>query len=41
MNLDELADTWRTQSAVTEVGQSGTAIDELPSGLSELRKVSQ
>jgi hypothetical protein len=32
---------WRPQSAVTHVDQSGKAIDDLPSGLSELRKVSQ
>ena len=41
MKQDTLANPWRSQSAVTQVGPSGTAIDELPSSLDTLRKVSQ
>jgi len=41
MKLDALAYLWRSQSAVTQVGPSGAAIDDLPSSLSGLRKVSQ
>ena len=41
MKQDALADPWRSQSAVTQVGPSGMSIDELPSSLSGLRKVSQ
>jgi len=41
MKVDALAYPWRSQSAVTQVGPSGAAIDDLPSSLSGLRKVSQ
>jgi transglutaminase superfamily protein len=35
------ADPWRSQSAVTQVGPSAPAIDDLPSSLEGLRKISQ
>lgn len=35
------ADPWRSQSAVTQLGRSHTAVDDLPSDLSALRAVSQ
>ncbi len=41
MKQDGLAEPWRSQSAVTQVGPSGTAINELPSSLNGLRQVSQ
>jgi hypothetical protein len=41
MNSSKLTESWRTQSAVTHVDQSGKAIDDLPSSLSSLREVSQ
>ncbi len=41
MKPDTLADPWRSQSAVTQVGPSGKALDDLPSSFGGLRKVSQ
>ncbi len=41
LKQDAMADPWRSQSAVTQVGQSGPAIDNLPSTLDGLREVSQ
>lgn len=41
MKLDALAGPWRSQSAVTQVGPSSIAIDDLPSSLNGLRKVSR
>ncbi len=41
MKPDALADPWRSQSAVTQVGPSHTAIDDLPSSLGGLRRASQ
>jgi hypothetical protein len=41
MNEEILADPWRSQSVVTSVGRSTSAIDDLPSDLFGLREVSQ
>jgi len=41
MKWGKLSDPWRTQSAVTQVNQSGKSIDDLPRNLSKLREVSQ
>jgi hypothetical protein len=41
MGREEQHVAWRAQSAVTKVGHPGKAIDELSSGLSDLREVSQ
>src|SRR5713101_1902432 len=41
MTQDTLVNFWRSQSAVTQVGQSGSAIDDVPSTLKGLREVSQ
>jgi len=41
MESDGSVYSWRSQSAVTEVGRSGRGIDEVPSSLGGLRDVSQ
>ena len=41
MTHESLADLWRSQSAVTQLGRARTAIDGLPPDLSSLRAVSQ